>query len=241
MNHRWTTPALLVSGAVLANVAFTWLGSAFDYPAVLKQPSALVLANFRENQTAIIGGFLILALASALLAPIAVLVGRLSDTRTMRIAVPIGVAAAMVQVIGLMRWPLLVPGYAADAASGDPAAVTSALTAFERAHTLLGTVVGETLGYLLTAAWTALVVVSLGRRFAGSWFVALGGAAAALVAAGALSPLGIPGVDTANFVGYVLWSVWLIAFAGVLVVHSRPTHLHAHSSASATATTEVSA
>jgi hypothetical protein len=241
MNRRWTTPTLLVSGAVLANVAFTWLGSQYDYPGVLKQPSALILESFRENQTAVIGGFLVLALASMLLAPIAVLVGRLSDTRAMRIAVPIGVAAAVVQVIGLMRWPVLAPGYAADAASGDPAAVASAVASFQWAHTWLGTVLGETVGYLLTATWTALVVLALGRRFAGAWFVVLGGASAALVATGALSPLGIQLVDTANFVGYVLWSVWLVAFAVVLVVRSRPDRLNANSSASAMANTEVSA
>ena len=34
--------------------------------------------------------------------------------RAMRIAVPVGIAAAVVQVIGLLRWPILVPGYAAD-------------------------------------------------------------------------------------------------------------------------------
>ena len=40
--------------------------------------------------------------------------------RAMRVAVPVGIAAAVVQVIGLSRWPLLVPGFAADAASADP-------------------------------------------------------------------------------------------------------------------------
>ena len=28
-------------------------------------------------------------------------------------------------------------------------------------------------------------------------------------------------IDTANFFGYVLWSVWLIAFAVVMLVHER--------------------
>jgi hypothetical protein len=38
-----------------------------------------------------------------------------------------------------------------------------------------------------------------------------------LIATGLLSPLNLPGVDLANFVGYVLWSIWLVAFAVVLV------------------------
>jgi hypothetical protein len=28
-------------------------------------------------------------------------------------------------------------------------------------------------------------------------------------------------VDTANFVGYVLWSVWLLAFAAAILVRER--------------------
>ena len=69
-----------------------------------------------------------MALSAALFAPIAVGVGRLSDHPAMRAAVPVGIAAAVVQVIGLARWPLLVPGYAADAASADPAVAAAART-----------------------------------------------------------------------------------------------------------------
>jgi hypothetical protein len=43
---------------------------------------------------------------------------------------------------------------------------------------------------------------------------------ALLILAGVLSPLHVPGVDFANFIGYVLWSLWLIAFA-VLLLRSR--------------------
>ena len=35
------------------------------------------------------------------------------------------------------------------------------------------------------------------------------------------SPLELPVVDTANFFGYVLWSLWLIAFGVVILVRSR--------------------
>ena len=49
----------------------------------------------------------------------------------------------------------------------------------------------------------------------------LGAVSAALVLVGVLSPLGLPVIDTANFLGYVLWSAWLIAFAVVIVVHER--------------------
>jgi hypothetical protein len=114
-----------------------------------------------------------------------------------------------------------VPGYASDAASADPGVAAAARDSFTTASDILGTAIGETLGYLLTAAWTVLVIAALGRRYAGRWFPALGAVAAGLVVAGVLSPLGLPAVDTANFVGYVLWCVWLIAFAVVILVHER--------------------
>jgi hypothetical protein len=210
MNPR-ITAFLLITAAVLANVAFAALGSIFNYPDVLDDPAADVLASFGAHQGAVSAWFAVLALSAALLAPIAVGVRKLSSHPAMRIAVWVGVAAAAVQVIGLLRWPILVPGYAAD---GDTAA-------FQTASDILGTAIGETLGYALTAAWTALVITALGRSFAGRWFALLGGAAAALVLAGVISPLNLPLVDEANFLGYVLYSVWLIAFGVVLLARER--------------------
>jgi len=209
--NRKLTAALLILAAVLANVAFTALGSIFNYPDVLDEPAGSVLASFREHEDAVSAWFTVLALSAALMAPIAIGVGRLSSARPMRIAVWVGVAAATVQVIGLMRWPILVPGYAAS----------DNRDAFSTASDVLGTAIGETIGYALTALWTALVIAALGRRFAGRWFAWLGGLAAALVFVGVVSPLDLPVVDTANFFGYVLWSIWLIAFGVVLLVRER--------------------
>ena len=216
MNRRLTA-TLLVTAAVLTNVAFTALGTVFGYPDVLKEPVDDVLADFRNAQTAVTGWFALMAVAAAFFAPIAIGVGRLSTHRAMRLAVPVGIAAAVVQVIGLMRWPLLVPGYAADAASPDPAVVAAAHESFTTAHRILGTLIGETLGYLLTAAWTLLVLAALGRALAGRWVTALGAVSALLVLAGVLSPLNLPVIDQANFFGYVLWSAWLVAFAVLLL------------------------
>ena len=187
MNRR-RTAALLAAAAVLTNIAFTALGTIFNYPDVLKEPVDEVLAAFRVSQGAVAFWFSIMALSAALFAPIAVGVGRLSSKRTMRIAVWVGVAAAVVQVIGLLRWPLLVPGFAADAASSDPATAAAARDSFAAAHLVLGTIIGETLGYILTAAWTLLVLAALDQTLAGRWFTVLGVVSAVLILAGVLSP-----------------------------------------------------
>jgi hypothetical protein len=215
--NRKLTATLLVAAAVLTNVAFTALGSIFDYPDILKQPTDDILAAFRGSQGTIAGWFTVMAISAALFAPIAIGVGRLSSSRAMRAAVVAGVAAAVVQAVGLSRWPLLVPGYAADATSSDATIAAAGRDAFETAHQILGNLIGETFGYLLTAAWTLLVLAAIGRTIAGRWFTVLGAGSAALILAGVLSPLNLPGLDMANFIGYVLWSSWLIAFAVVLI------------------------
>lgn len=45
--------------------------------------------------------------------------------------------------------------------------------------------------------------------------------AAALIAGGVLVPLGVPGADIGNFIGYVLWSLWLIWWAITSLSRSR--------------------
>jgi hypothetical protein len=218
--NRKLTAALMIAAAVLATAAFTVLGTIFNYPDVLKEPVEDILAAFRASQTAVVGWFAVLAVSAALFVPIAIGVGRLSAHRAMRVAVPVGIAAGIVQVIGLARWPLLVPGFAADAASPDPRVAAAARDSFVLAHRIMGNLIGETLGYLLTAAWTLLVLVALGRSIAGRWFAALGAVSAVLVLAGVLSSLDLPVIDLANFIGYLLWSVWLVVF-GILLLR-RP-------------------
>lgn len=204
------TAALLVAGAVLVNVAFLGLGTAFDYPDVLNQPPVDVLIRFHANQVLIGSLFLLLAAGAALLAPIAVAVSRLGDGRALRASRIVGITAAAVQVAGLLRWPLVVPFLAGEAPTA------SAARTFQTLNLVLGTTVGETLGYALTAAWTVLVCLGLRRSVLGRALTAIGLLAAALIAVGTVEPL-VPIAGLANFVGYVVWSVWLVAFAVVLL------------------------
>jgi len=205
-NPRRVVIVLIVLAVVLANAAFIGLGSVFNYPDILQESADEILVEFRADEGAIIALFITLALSAALLAPIALLLGRLAANERGRWSIRVGIAAAVVQVIGLLRWALIVP-FLADREDTD---------AFETVHTVLGTVVGETFGYLLTATWTVLIISALGERLAGRWFSFLGYGAAALIAVGVLVPLDVPGADFANFVGYILWSIWMLAFATLI-------------------------
>ena len=149
-------PSTMSAAALLAIAGFTALGSVFEYPQILQSPTAEILDAFRAHQGAVTAWFAALAVGAALLAPTGILLGRT------RAAAPAGgspasaTAAAAVQVAGLSRWVLLVPGVSADAL--DPARTAAAHARFEQLHLWLGTVVGETVGYVLTAAFTALRV-----------------------------------------------------------------------------------
>ena len=93
MTHKLTA-ALLIAAAIMTNAAFTVLGTVFNYPDILTEPADSILASFRAHQTAVVAWFAVMAVSAALFAPIAIGVGRLSSRRAMRIAVPVGIAAA---------------------------------------------------------------------------------------------------------------------------------------------------
>ncbi|MFD6393126.1 DUF4386 family protein [Nocardia sp. NPDC060259] len=207
----WPAITLLISAPILMNLAFTGLGVSFDYPDVLQLPATEALAKFRAEQTTVVLLFALLAAAACAFAPLAVLVGRLAP---MPWAVRAGVAAAIVQTIGLLRWPVLVPGLADRVATEGPD--SPAIHTFETVNTVLGTLIGETAGYSLTALWTALVVAALRTP---RWFAVPGYVSAAAIATGVLVPLGVEPAGLTNFLGYLLWSAWLLAFAALLARH----------------------
>lgn len=210
----------LTLASLLAIAGFTVLGSVFEYPQILDEPTADVLALFREHQSTVTAWFAVLALGSALLAPAGIWLGRIAGGSLGRWIAGLGIAAAVVQVVGLQRWVTLVPGIAEDAL--DPAQRGDAEDRFELFHTVLGQVVGETLGYAFTAAFTVLVVVALRRTVLPAWLTVTGYAAAGLIATGVVIPVLEPAGLT-NFAGYVVWCLWLVAVSVVLVRASRRT------------------
>ena len=189
------------------------LGSVFEYPQILEEPTADILALFREHQGAVMGWFLVLAVSAALMAPAGIWLGRIAGGTLGRWIAGVGIAAATVQVVGLQRWVTLVPGISDDAL--DPARRADAEDRFELLHTVLGKAIGETLGYALTATFTVLVVIALSRTVLPRWLAITGYAAAALIATGVVIPV-VEAASLTNFAGYVAWCAWLLAVAAVL-------------------------
>ena len=121
--------------------------------------------------------------------------------------------------LGLQRWVTLVPGISDDAV--DPARRTDAEDRFELFHLVLGTIIGETIGYALTATFIVLVAVALSRTVLPHWLAVSGYVSAGLIVTGVVIPvLEVAGLT--NFAGYVIWCAWLIAVAVVLVRAASP-------------------
>ncbi len=105
-------------------------------------------------------------LTAVLLAPLAVLVGQVlarDDLAIVPTATVVCVLAGVVQFLGLVRWPFLVPELArvyADPASSQATRDATAVV-FDSFHRYLEVGIGECLGYLLTGAWTMLVCVAM--------------------------------------------------------------------------------
>ena len=164
---RKLTAVLLIAAAVLTNAAFTVLGSVFSYPDVLRNPSPRSWPPSAAHQAQVSFWFGVMAAVGR---PLRADRRRrrppVPRGRAMRMAVPVGVAAAVVQAVGLSRWPLLVPGSPPTPRAPTPSRRRTAESPSRPRTSSWATVVGETLGYLFTAAWTLLVLVALHRSLA---------------------------------------------------------------------------
>ena len=137
--------------------------------------------------------------------------------------------AALVQAIGLVRWPFAVPELArryvaAQGADGQAIRRSIELT-FATLHRLLGVGIGEHLGYLLTGLWTLLVSASiLSTAIVPGWLGIIGLPIGVALLVGPLEFVGPNEKDGWPLAGmivpiaYVGWSLWLVALGVFLLL-----------------------
>jgi hypothetical protein len=208
---------LFLIGVPLAfNGAFAALAARFDYPDVLRHPTRDVLARFREGGTSLQLLWWGFALTAVLLAPLVVLFSAAlpdADPTLLSVATTLGVLAAAVQFLGLIRWPFLVP-FLAEQEDSD--AVDLVFQAFNR---YLGVAVGEHLGYLLTGAWTTLAGVALltESSLLGLLGIVIGPALMLCSLEFVGRRVGWTVAEKLTPPAYVAWSLWLIATGVVLL------------------------
>src|SRR4051812_32998521 len=97
---------------VLFNAAFAALAATFDYPDILRRPTGEVLTRFRDGGTPLVLWWWVFTFTAVALAPMAVLLALAlsgADESLLVVGATVGVLAALVQFLGLVRWPFLVP------------------------------------------------------------------------------------------------------------------------------------
>lgn len=118
---------LLIVLPIAFNAAFAALAKTFDYPDILRKPTGEILERFRAGGTGLVLLWWGFAMTAVLFAPLAVLVASTldgADPVLLTTGATLGVLAAAVQFLGLIRWPFLVPHLArVDAEPGATNAV----------------------------------------------------------------------------------------------------------------------
>ena len=224
---RVLTGVLLILTPIAFNVFFTLLSVTFEYPDILREPTGYVLRSFDAGGGGLVAIWYGFMLTAVLFVPLAVLVHKAlvrEDTPYMAVATAFGVVAGVVQFLGLVRWPFLVP-YLADTyldPASSEATRESVAVVFQAFNHYAGVAVGEHLGYLFTGLWTALVALAMfgsPLRFR-RWLALLGMVSAAGILVGTLEPAGFQPAADVVVVGYILWSAWLALF-GILLLLPR--------------------
>jgi Domain of unknown function (DUF4386) len=230
MTTRIVTGVLLIALPVAYNVLYTLLARSFDYPDILRRPTAEVLERFAAGGNRLILTWWGFAMSAVLLAPTAVLVSATfedANATVLSLATAIGVLAALVQFLGLIRWPFAVPNLARTA--GDPTATTATKDAtdvvFQALNRYLGMAVGEHLGYMFTGLWTGLVGVAVIQSDVMSpVFGIIALILTPLFVVGAMEFVGsfeVKGWKLAGTlvpIAYIGWSMWLLALGiGLLI------------------------
>jgi hypothetical protein len=219
----------LLAMPVAFNAAFGLLAARFDYPDILRRPDAEVLTRFQAGGAGLVLLWWGFAMTAVLFAPLVVLLSQAigdADGALLAVASTVGVLAAVVQFLGLVRWPFLVP-YLARVATDPDATATQRETAalvFQSFNRYLGVGVGEHLGYALTGAWSVLAGVALTDTAAVPSWLGIPGviAGAALLLCslefvGPHEPSGWKLAEKLTPIAYVVWSLWLFATGAALV------------------------
>jgi len=226
------TAVLLIAVPIAFNVAFFELGRAFEYPSILRKEPDEILRRFAAGGSGLILRWEALLVSALLMLPLAALLAVVlaaSPALTV-LSVVVGAAAALVQGLGLARWPFAVPELvrrylAAPSGPDGDAERRTVEGVFATLHRLLGVGIGEHLGYLFTGMWTLLVAGSiLSTVVLPAWLGVVGLPIGVALLIGTLEFVGPnerdgwPLAGTIVPIAYIAWSLWLIALGVFLLI-----------------------
>ena len=231
MSAELGAAVLLIAVPIALNLAFFELGRTFDYPNVLRREPDEILRRFSAGGSGLLLRWqALLVSALAMLPLVALLAVALAASPALTVvSIVVGTGAALVQTLGLVRWPFAVPELARRyaAAEGPDAAATRRTIeiVFATSHRLLGVGIGEHLGYLLTGLWTLLIAASvLSTVVLPGWLGFIGLPIGVALLIGSLEFVGPNEKDgwslasTIVPIAYIAWSLWLMALGVFLLL-----------------------
>ena len=231
MDARQVTAVLSIAVPIVFNVAFFELGRAFDYPSILRRPPDEILRRFAAGGAGLLLRWHLLFLSALAMLPLAVLLAVVLDAGPVLtpLTMVVGIVAALVQAVGLARWPFAVPElarrYVAADGPNEEETRRSIEVVFAVLHRYLGVGIGEHLGYLATGLWTVLVAGSiLVGTVLPAWLaiagvlIGLGLLVGTLEFVGPNEPEGWALAGTIVPIAYIAWSVWLILLGVFLFI-----------------------
>jgi len=218
------TGLLLIIVPISFNVTFFLLQKAFEYPDILRKPSDHILRRFKEGGASLRRLWYVFMFSALLFTCVPILVYEVFGVDApwyLAVGTAIGVLAGLVQVLGLIRWPFLVPSLAEMYTDPEASQATrdSVVVVFQAFHHYAGVAIGEHLGYIFTSTWTLLLCVALIQTGTISPIFGWLGILPALgVLVGVFEEAGVKAAAVINAISYLLWSVWLIAFGVAVLV-----------------------
>jgi hypothetical protein len=235
-NFRKLTGIFFIVGAILVNIPYTLLIVNFDYPDILRQPTAEILTSFHVGGDALIYTWLAFAWVGLPILLGAVMLKRVLDKEHapfLETATTLGVIGFVAQLIGLLRWVFVVPILARlfTDPTADSTTQASISAVFIAVHQYGGVVLGEHLGQIFTIVWMSLIssIIYQSKMFS-KWVAWLGWFASAvyLLAQTELLATAIPNfpvIDWAGLYGSLLWLVWMVV-VGVYLVKYKTNNIH---------------
>jgi hypothetical protein len=221
-----------IVGAVLVNIPYSLLIANFDYPDILRLPTAEILTRFQAGGDALIYTWLAFAWVGLPLLIGAIMLKRIlanENAPFLETATTLGVIGFIVQVVGLLRWVFVVPAlarlYTDPAADSTTQAAVSAV--FTAVHQYGGVVLGEHMGQFLTILWMSMISsIMYNSKIFSKWVAWLGWVASAiyLLAQTELLATAIttfPVIGWAGLVGSLLWLLWMIVMGVYLVMYKE--------------------
>jgi hypothetical protein len=218
------TGLLFIIVPVAFNVIFFLLQRTFEYPDILRKPTAYILNRFKEGGAPLRRLWYAFTFSAIMFTPVPVLTQQVFGTNApwyLAAGTAIGVLAGAVQFLGLIRWPFLVTTLAEIYTDPKSSQATrdSVEVVFQAFHRYAGVAIGEHLGYMFTSTWTILLCASIIQTNVANPLLGWLGFIPALgVLTGVFEETGFKAAGLINAISYILWSLWLIVFGFSLLL-----------------------